>query len=34
MEKNIEKKIIGRKDSYIITFDGQKIYLDEILDIK
>lgn len=32
--KNIEKKIIGRKDNYIITFDGQKIYLDDILDIK
>lgn len=32
--ENIRKKIIGKKDNYLITFEGEKIYFDEILDIK
>lgn len=32
--KNIDKKIIGFKDNYIMTYDGEKIYIDEISDIK
>lgn len=33
-KENIRKKIIGKKDNYLITFEGEKIYFDEILDIK
>lgn len=32
--ENIEKKIIGFKDNYIMTYDGEKIHVDEINDIK
>ncbi len=32
--ENIEKKIIGMKDNYILTHDGEKINLDDISDIK
>ncbi len=32
--ENINKKIIGIKDNYILTTDGEKIYLDDVLDIK
>lgn len=32
--ENINKKIVGVKDNYLLTLDGEKIYLDEIYDIK
>lgn len=32
--KNIDKKIIGFKDNYIMTSDGDRIYIDEISNIK
>lgn len=32
--ENINKKIIGFKDNYLLTFDGQKISIDDIYDIK
>lgn len=32
--KNINKKIVGIKDNYLISFEGERIYIDEILDIK
>ncbi len=32
--KNINKKIVGVKDNYLLTFDGERIYINEILDIK
>jgi len=32
--KNMTEKIIGLKDNYLMTFDGKRIYLDEISDIK
>lgn len=32
--ENKQKKIIGVKDNYIITFEGEKIYIDDIIDIK
>ncbi len=32
--KNINKKIVGIKDNYLLTFEGEKIYIDEIYDIK
>ena len=28
------KKIIGIKDNYLIAFDGEKIYINDILDVK
>lgn len=31
---NINKKIVGIKDNYLITFDGEKINIDDIYDIK
>lgn len=32
--KNINKKVVGVKDNYLLTFEGEKIYIDEIYDIK
>lgn len=32
--KNIDKKIIGFKDNYIMTSDGDRIFIDEISNIK
>jgi hypothetical protein len=32
--KNITEKVIGLKDNYLMTFEGKRIYLDEIIDIK
>lgn len=32
--KNINKKIVGIKDNYLLTFEGERIYIDEIYDIK
>lgn len=32
--ENIVKKIIGIKDNYLIAFDGERIFIDDILDIK
>lgn len=32
--ENKHKKIVGVKDNYIITFEGEKIYIDDIVDIK
>lgn len=32
--ENINKKVVGIKDNYLITFDGEKIYIDDIYDIK
>lgn len=32
--KNINKKIVGIKDDYLLAFDGERIYINEILDIK
>ena len=32
--KNINKKLIGFKDNYLLTLDGEKLYLDDIYDIK
>ena len=32
--KTITEKIVGMKDNYLMTFDGKRIYLDEINDIK
>lgn len=32
--ENINKKIVGIKDNYLLTFEGEKIYIDEIYDIK
>lgn len=32
--ESINKKIIGVKDNYLIAFDGEKIYINDILDVK
>ena len=32
--KSMNKKIVGIKDNYLLTLDEEKIYLDEIYDIK
>ena len=32
--ESITKKIIGIKSNYLITLDGDKIFLDDIYDIK
>lgn len=32
-EKNIDEKIVGIKDNYLITINGTKINIDDILDI-
>lgn len=32
--KSINKKIVGIKDNYLLTLDDEKIYLDDIYDIK
>lgn len=32
--ESINKKIIGIKDNYLIAFDGEKIYINDILDVK
>ncbi len=32
--KNYPHKIIGIKDNYLITFEGEHIYFDDIIDIK
>ena len=32
--ENINKKIVGIKDNYWLTIDGEKIYIDDIYDIK
>lgn len=32
--ENISKKVIGFKDNYLITLDGEKIFIDDIYDIK
>ncbi len=29
-----QKKIIGKRDNYLITMDNEKIMIDDILDIK
>ncbi len=31
--KNIEEKIVGRKDKYLLTMNGEKINIDDIYDI-
>lgn len=32
--KNMNKKIVGVKDNYLLTIDKERIYIDEIYDIK
>lgn len=32
--KNINKKVIGFKNNYLMTYDGEKIHIDEINNIK
>ena len=32
--ENINKKIVGIKDNYLLTIEGEKIYIDDIYDIK
>lgn len=32
--ENINKKIVGIKDNYLLTIEGEKIYVDDIYDIK
>ena len=32
--ENKQKKIVGFKENYLITLEGEKIYIDEIKDIK
>ena len=32
--KSMNKKIVGIKDNYLFTLDEEKIYLDDIYDIK
>lgn len=32
--ENIERKIVGFKENFLITLDGEKIYIDEVNDIK
>lgn len=32
--ENINKKVVGIKDNYLVTFDGERIYIDDIYDIK
>ena len=32
--ENINKKIVGIKDNYLLTIEGKKIYIDDIYDIK
>jgi len=32
--ENYPHKIIGKKDNYLITFEGERIYFDDIIDIK
>ena len=32
--ENIEEKIVGVKDNYLISKDGSRIYIDNISDIK
>ncbi len=32
--KSMNKKIVGIKDNYLLTFEGERIYIDEIYDIK
>lgn len=32
--ENMNKKIVGFKDNYLLTLDEEKIYLDDIYDIK
>ncbi len=32
--ENISKKVIGIKDNYLITIEGEKIFIDDIYDIK
>ena len=31
--KNIEEKIVGRKNNYLLTIDGKTIIIDDIYDI-
>lgn len=32
--ENINKKVIGFKNNYLMTYEGEKIHIDEIKDIK
>lgn len=32
--KSINEKVVGIKDNYLLTINGEKIYIDEIYDIK
>lgn len=32
--ENISKKVIGVKDNYLVTIDGERIFIDDIYDIK
>lgn len=32
--ESMNKKIVGIKDNYLLTLDGEKIYLDDIYNIK
>lgn len=32
--ENINKKVVGIKDNYLMTFDGERINIDDIYDIK
>ncbi len=32
--ENIEKKVVGVRDNYLITIDNERILIDDILDIK
>lgn len=32
--KNINEKIVGMKDNYLLTLDGRKIFINDVLDIK
>lgn len=32
--KNINEKVVGIKDNYLLTLNGEKIYIEDIYDIK
>lgn len=32
--ENMNKKVVGIKDNYLLTIDGERIYIDDIYDIK
>ena len=32
--ESMNKKVVGVKDNYLLTLEGEKIYIDEIYDIK